>query len=60
MGETLNILTIYGNQTNPHTSTNEIYQFAVAGFSTLTSEMTTLSITTPSTEEKENNFWLIM
>uniref|UniRef100_A0A8W8K0U0 Uncharacterized protein n=1 Tax=Magallana gigas TaxID=29159 RepID=A0A8W8K0U0_MAGGI len=30
------------------------------GFSTLTSEMTTLSITTPSTEEKENNFWLII
>lgn len=31
-----------------------------SGFSTLTSEMTTLSITTPSTEEKENNFWLII
>ncbi|XP_052718504.1 uncharacterized protein LOC128190472 isoform X2 [Crassostrea angulata] len=30
------------------------------GFSTLTSEMTTLSITTTSTEEKENNFWLII
>uniref|UniRef100_K1R7Z4 Uncharacterized protein n=1 Tax=Magallana gigas TaxID=29159 RepID=K1R7Z4_MAGGI len=37
-----------------------VYEGGRPGFSTLTSEITTLSITTPSTEEKENNFWLII